>query len=142
MEIMLEICKEFKFEASHILPKHPGKCNRLHGHSWVLKVFVKGEVNKETGFVMDYADLKVAIQPIVDDHLDHRHLGTDLMSIDKTFILSGSVNIYPSSENLIIWIGRQIDSYMKQRWSRLELDETCTSKCILTREEYDKIRRR
>ena len=145
--MQLELCKEFTFEASHVLPKHPGKCSRLHGHSWKLRVYVKGVIDPDTGFVMDYAILKSLVQPIVDS-LDHRHLGA-WKSRDK---LQGFVNIqiegdhevwgvkglgnefYPSSENLILWIAKQVDIVP---WSRLELDETCTSRCILTREEYD-----
>jgi 6-pyruvoyltetrahydropterin/6-carboxytetrahydropterin synthase len=145
----MEIMKEFSFEASHILPKHPGKCSRLHGHSWKLRVHVKGEVNKDSGFVMDYADLKAAVQPIVDE-LDHRHLGSwyhpmfdDAFIKENHFIKGLPFDFYPSSENLIVWIGREIDLRMNlHNWSKLELDETCTSKCILTREDYEQIRGR
>ena len=169
---MLELQKEFKFEASHILPKHPGRCSRLHGHSWKLRVSVMGNINPETGFVMDYADLKKVIEPIVES-LDHRHLGQwgnmghfhgSVITLIKGWEVVGMpLEFYPSSENLIVWIANQIgdklDSYLVNRsggwvpkaspvpqgelpkaehyWSRLELDETCTSRCILTREAYD-----
>jgi 6-pyruvoyltetrahydropterin/6-carboxytetrahydropterin synthase len=154
----MEICKSFTFEASHILPKHPGKCSRLHGHSWKLTVYVKGPVNKETGFVIDYGELKRIVQPVVDN-LDHKHLGSwyhpmfDNSFVKQDHFVTGlPFDFYPSSENLIVWIGKEIDLDvygacvhnipMKPgfEWSRLELDETCTSKCILTREEYEQTR--
>jgi 6-pyruvoyltetrahydropterin/6-carboxytetrahydropterin synthase len=136
----MEISKTFTFEASHILPRHPGKCSRLHGHSWVLTVYVKGEVNPETGFVMDYGDIKEAVKSIVN-RLDHRHLGTwtnKLQPDDMSWCVPGLPgDFYPSSENLIIWIASEMTRLLRDMWSKLELNETCTSKCILTREEYE-----
>jgi 6-pyruvoyltetrahydropterin/6-carboxytetrahydropterin synthase len=145
--MLIEIMKEFSFEASHMLPHHPGKCRRLHGHSWKLRVYVKGVISKETGFVMDYGDIKKSVQPIVDE-LDHKHLGmwsnhtecfagvTEINLPVDNMVLGLPLNFYPSSENLIVWIANNL-SYLP--WSRLELDETCTSRCILIREEYEKI---
>jgi 6-pyruvoyltetrahydropterin/6-carboxytetrahydropterin synthase len=143
----MELMKEFKFEASHVLPKHPGKCSRLHGHSWKLRVYVKGEVDKETGFVIDYGDIKQSVQPIIDA-LDHRHLGTWLIPYNDISFRNADWEVhymprefYPTSENLIVWIGDQLLNHklcMSLGWSKLELDETCTSSCILTREEYAK----
>lgn len=140
----MEITKEFRFEASHLLPRHPGKCSRLHGHSWVLKVSVSGDINPTSGFVMDYADITSAVIPVVDQ-LDHRHLGqwTNKLQPDNiswSVFFLGS-DFYPSSENLIVWIGAQIDDQAgKKFWSKLELNETCTSGCILMREEYERIK--
>jgi 6-pyruvoyltetrahydropterin/6-carboxytetrahydropterin synthase len=142
----MEDYKIFRFEASHILHRHPGKCSRLHGHSWVLKVTVSGDVNPESGFVMDYGDVKDAVQPVID-RLDHRHLGTWYLPHGAGFrnatweVYYMPQNFYPSSENLIVWIGTQIDDQVgKKFWSKLELNETCTSGCILTREEYERIK--
>lgn len=139
----MEISKTFTFEASHILPKHPGKCSRLHGHSWVLTVYVRGTVNKETGFVMDYADIKRSVSSIVD-RLDHRHLGTwyhpmfdSTFTQEAHFVPGLPFDFYPSSENLIVWIASELTRLLRDMWSKVELNETCTSKCILTREEYE-----
>lgn len=158
----MQLTKEFRFEASHILPKHPGKCSRLHGHSWVLHVSIEGVIDKETGFVMDYADLKRAVEPIIEK-LDHHHLGTYILSDMGSIIVSGlAPDLYPSSENLLWWIADQIgdkldkfkpntppmvapgldEIYRLHYWSHLKLNETCTSVAILTREEYDAVRRR
>lgn len=154
-DMQMEISKTFTFEASHVLPKHPGKCSRLHGHSWKLTVAVKAHVAESTGFVMDYADLKGFVQPLVDD-LDHTHLGTyvfqeytgldmspgDIFSLERWRPKNPHYPeiIYPSSENLIVWIAQNLPIALG--WSRLELDETCTSKCILMREDYEQARKR
>jgi 6-pyruvoyltetrahydropterin/6-carboxytetrahydropterin synthase len=146
----MDISKEFRFEASHCLPKHPGRCQNLHGHSWKLTVHVSGNVNHETGFVMDYGDIKEAVQPVID-RLDHHHLGTWIPPYYGAPSFRCSAwevhymprDFYPSSENLIVWIGTQIDDLLgkklKKFWSKLELNETCTSSCVLTREEYERI---
>src|ERR1700679_636428 len=149
----MEISKTFDFEASHILPRHPGKCSRLHGHSWKLTVYIIGPINIETGFVMDYADLKARVQPLID-RLDHRHLGAWPVGAGEIRCRDWEVpglpkNIYPSSEMLLWWIAEQLNPVLdesniintiRRTWSKLELNETCTSKCILTREEYETIR--
>lgn len=129
----MEISKTFKFEAAHILPKHPGKCSRLHGHSWVLEVAVNGAINKETGFVMDYADLKSYVQPIVDQ-LDHSFLGAAGDHYVEFIPTCLPVVFYPSSENLLTWLATQL---YRLNWSRLTLNETCTSSCTLTRKEHE-----
>lgn len=145
----MELSKTYKFEASHVLPKHKGKCSRLHGHSWELVVYVEGEIDEETGFVMDYGDISEAVKPIIEK-LDHRHLGqwiavgyahvipTDpkfTFGVGTAHMVPGlSPNFYPSSENLLVWIAEQL---LNLPWSKLELNETCTSSCTLTRKEYD-----
>ena len=66
---------EFRFEAAHRLPNVPEghKCSRLHGHSFRVTVWVEGEVGEDSGWVMDFADLKAAFVP-VHDAVDHRYL--------------------------------------------------------------------
>lgn len=92
----MQVQKEFKFEASHILKRHPGKCSRLHGHSWRVIVTVEGPVDSKSGFVADFADLKKLVQPLID-RWDHRHL--------NCFVR------YPTSENIathVAWYVRNI----------------------------------
>jgi len=155
----VELSKTYTFEASHILPKHKGKCSRLHGHSWELVVCVEGKVNEDSGFVMDYADISSYVKPLIEK-LDHRHLGAwcvyashrgadpdqehsetllaeiwgDGKYFQDWFVPGLPPTFYPSSENLIVWIAEQLQDLP---WSKLELNETCTSSCVLTRKEYD-----
>jgi 6-pyruvoyltetrahydropterin/6-carboxytetrahydropterin synthase len=150
----MEICKEFKFEASHVLPHHKGKCANLHGHSWKLTVYVRGPVDSESGMVVDYADIKSSIQPIIDE-LDHAHLGawnTTKVTIDWAdgcdaatgtksvpwLMGEGLDKFNPTSENLLIEIAKQIVK-RGQVFSSLTLDETCTVSCLLTWEEFNQL---
>lgn len=136
----LSISKTFRFEASHVLPKHPGKCSRLHGHSWVLHVEVDGEVNQDTGFVVDFAELKGVVERAVIDQVDHQHLG-ECNLIGNAFLPS-AVNysavfgpgFYPSSENLVAAFVRILRPYIQELSPTadllsLVLEETCTSAC-------------
>ena len=53
-----------------------GKCSNknFHGHNYTLIVTIKGEINPDTGFVMNLVDLKRIIQKKVTDKLDHSNL--------------------------------------------------------------------
>lgn len=57
-----------------------GKCanHNFHGHNFELIVTVKGEVNPDTGFVMNLADLKKIVKTLVTDKLDHKNLNRDV----------------------------------------------------------------
>jgi 6-pyruvoyltetrahydropterin/6-carboxytetrahydropterin synthase len=72
-----------------------GKCsNRFgHGHNFQLIVTVKGEVNPDTGFVMNLVDLKTIMMHEIIDHVDHRNLNEDVPFLQ---------GILPSTENLAI----------------------------------------
>lgn len=70
---MPSVTKQFRFEAAHHIPNHPGKCKRLHGHSYMVEVTVIGDTNEETGMVIDFDDLKAAVGPVIEQY-DHRNL--------------------------------------------------------------------
>lgn len=57
-----------------------GKCanHNFHGHNFELIVTVKGEVNPDTGFVMNLTDLKSIIKNNVTEKLDHKNLNLDV----------------------------------------------------------------
>lgn len=110
-----EIFREFRFEAAHLLPHVPDghKCARLHGHSFVARVFVSGSIGEDTGWVMDFAELGAACEP-VRDALDHRYLNE----------IPGLEN--PTSEVLAAWIWGRLAPALAGL-SCVEVQETCTS---------------
>jgi 6-pyruvoyltetrahydropterin/6-carboxytetrahydropterin synthase len=89
----MQISKYWRFEAAHILPRHPGRCARLHGHSFRLRVEIEGPVQPDSQFVMDYAELSKIVEPIVE-RFDHRFLNLYVQ--------------YPSAENLAIHIAHEL----------------------------------
>ena len=118
----MEIWKEFRFEAAHLLPNLPEghKCRRLHGHSYRVRVYARGELDERLGWVTDFADIKIAVEPI-REQLDHRHLNE----------IEGLEN--PTAEIIARWIWDRLKPRLPIL-SRIEIDETCTSGCIYTGE--------
>ena len=114
----MRLFKEFTFEAAHRLPHVPEghKCARLHGHSFAVRISVDGEVGEQSGWVMDFGDIKAAFKPLYD-RLDHYYLNE----------IPGLEN--PTSENLACWIWRELSPSLPQL-SAVEIRETCTSGCI------------
>jgi 6-pyruvoyltetrahydropterin/6-carboxytetrahydropterin synthase len=113
----MEIFKEFSIEAAHWLPNVPEghKCRRLHGHSFRIEIHVAGPLDAHLGWVMDFADLKAAFQPI-EDQLDHRCLN-DITGLEN-----------PTSENLARWIWQHLKTELPAL-SKVVVRETCTSGC-------------
>jgi 6-pyruvoyltetrahydropterin/6-carboxytetrahydropterin synthase len=116
----MDIFRIFTFEAAHRLPNVPAghKCSRLHGHSFRVELHVSGEVDAHSGWVMDFADMKRAFQPIYDQ-LDHHYLN-DIVGLDN-----------PTSENVARWIWQQTQRVLPQL-SKVVVHETCTSGCVYT----------
>ena len=54
----MEIWREFTFEAAHLLPNVPEghKCRRLHGHSYRVKIFVEGDLDRLNSFTVAFLD--------------------------------------------------------------------------------------
>ncbi len=83
------ICRKAHFNAAHRLhnPKWSdeknravfGKCNspNYHGHNFDLEVRIRGEVNPDTGFVMDLAVLGKVIKDEIESRFDHKNLNED-----------------------------------------------------------------
>lgn len=81
---MYKISKQFSFSASHVLEGLPDThpCSRLHGHNYVVTVYLKSDVLNEVGFIKDYRELS-CIKDYIDNTLDHRHLN-DIFKINPT----------------------------------------------------------
>ena len=113
----MDIFKVFTLEAAHRLPNVPvgHKCSRLHGHSFRVELRVSGEPGPETGWIMDFSDLKAAFQPLYDQ-LDHNYLN-DIPGLEN-----------PTSERLAMWIWERLKAALPLL-SEVVVHETCTSGC-------------
>lgn len=61
------------FSAAHNLINYKGKCERLHGHNWRVRVTVGSDVLNDQGIVIDFAEMKHLLDEVVSP-LDHRYL--------------------------------------------------------------------
>ena len=113
----MELVKDFRFEAAHFLPNvaEGHKCRRIHGHSFRGEVAVRGPVGEKSGWVMDFADLKQAVEPLVE-RLDH-YLLNDVEGLEN-----------PTSERIAIWLWDRLAPTLPGL-HRVTIEETCTSRC-------------
>jgi 6-pyruvoyltetrahydropterin/6-carboxytetrahydropterin synthase len=114
----VELRKTFQFEAAHLLPHLPDshKCRRLHGHSFKAEIVVAGECDPKLGWLMDYADITRAFEPLWVQ-LDHRYLN-DVPGLDN-----------PTSENIAVWIWDRLRPRLPQL-VEVTVAETCTAQCV------------
>ncbi|GLB54056.1 6-carboxy-5,6,7,8-tetrahydropterin synthase [Neptunitalea chrysea] len=84
-----------------------GKCNNpnYHGHNYELVVHVIGEIDKDTGFVMDMKILKELIYEHIEIPLDHKNLNLDVPEFK---------DLNPSAENIAIVIYNKLRSYINK----------------------------
>ncbi|MBE9115296.1 6-carboxytetrahydropterin synthase QueD [Lusitaniella coriacea LEGE 07157] len=113
------IYKEFRFEAAHRLPNYQGKCSRLHGHSWIGRVYVRGEKliesGSQQGMIIDYGEIEKYIEPLRDRYLDHYYLNET----------TGLPN--PTSEAIAKWVFERLEVVGLPGLYAVEIQETCTS---------------
>lgn len=109
-----KIVKEFVFEAAHRLPNVPPghKCGNLHGHSFRLTLELTGRVDAVTGWLIDFGDVKKAVQPMYD-RLDHHYLN-DIEGLEN-----------PTSENIAAWVFLKLRGVLPEL-TAVHVWETCT----------------
>lgn len=79
-----------EFEAAHRIPGYPGKCDRLHGHSWIVEAEVTGKTLDSLGMLVDFKLVKKELKEVLD-RLDHRYIN-ELPPFDD--------GVIPTAENL------------------------------------------
>ncbi len=104
----MKVCRRETFNAAHRLfnanwsdEKNMevfGKCSNpnYHGHNYVLETWIEGEIEEETGYVIDLKKLKDLIRDEISERFDHRNLNLDCIEFE---------NLKPSAENIafVIW---------------------------------------
>lgn len=95
---MYELLVKVDFEAAHRVVGYPGKCNRMHGHNWTIDVTVVGTELNELGFLVDFKDLKAAIDELVISQLDHYYLNE----------LDAFKTMNPTAENMARFIYQEL----------------------------------
>jgi len=81
---------EGAFEAAHRVVDYPGKCDRLHGHNWVVEAAFRGTQLDDLGMLIDFKVAKKALAAVLDDY-DHYYLND---------IPPFSEGVNPTAENL------------------------------------------
>ncbi len=68
-----EVSKEFVFSAAHQIRMHGGKCERLHGHNWRIRVHARAGALDRIGMVVDFADLQRIVAELCA-RFDHQNM--------------------------------------------------------------------
>lgn len=109
------ISKTLRTETGHRLCLHPGKCHRLHGHSyeWTVHLTAPFLLDKERGMFADFGLLKAAMRRCIDERLDHKFVLNEsdpLLALAKDGLGPGVVvlSAEPTAENLATRIAADI----------------------------------
>ncbi len=107
----ITVCRKEHFNAAHRLHNPQwsaeqnkevfGLCNNpnYHGHNYELIIKVKGEIDPETGYVIDMKELKSLIRKEVTDRFDHQNLNLDVQEFK---------DLNPTAENIAIVIWQKL----------------------------------
>ena len=98
------ISKDFKFDAAHNLVHYHGKCEKLHGHTYRLRVVLEGTPDSE-GMIIDFIELKQIVKDKVISRLDHAYINDIIPQ--------------PSAENIAVWIWREIEDSVRRENCKL-----------------------
>ena len=90
---MYYVKKRLEISASHQLSlNYKSKCENLHGHNWIIEIYMKSETLDENGMVYDFTHIKEKVKA----KLDHQNLNDVLKGIN------------PTAENIAKWIAEQL----------------------------------
>lgn len=122
---MFYLTKIFHFEAAHALNGYDGKCRNIHGHSYEMRVTVKGMPlnepgNPKNGMVIDFHDLKQIVNQEVVEKLDHsfiigNNMPKDFVEITKrNFDKVVELPYQPTTENMLSDFAERIKKNLPQ----------------------------
>ena len=107
------ISAEFAFDSAHFLPDYVGKCARIHGHRWLVKVTITGDINAkgpQTGMILDFTKFKKSLKE-VEEELDHKLLITEGSISDELYnllmehsFMIKEFSFATTAENMSAWI--------------------------------------
>jgi 6-pyruvoyltetrahydropterin/6-carboxytetrahydropterin synthase len=95
-----------------------GLCNNVnwHGHNYELEVKVVGEIDPETGYVIDLKILKEVIKTEVEDRFDHKNLNMDCPEF---------ANLNPTAENIVVVVYNILREHLDAKYDiQVRLYET------------------
>jgi 6-pyruvoyltetrahydropterin/6-carboxytetrahydropterin synthase len=106
------IYKQVHFDASHRLLHYNGKCANLHGHRWLVEVWIEGTIDTVTGIIVDYNEIKTLI-----DMFDHQIILNEddpMVSCIRQFQPVITLPGDPTSEMLASTIKDQINDHYSE----------------------------
>jgi 6-pyruvoyltetrahydropterin/6-carboxytetrahydropterin synthase len=120
---VIRITRQFHFEMAHALLNYDGRCSNIHGHSYILRVTLTGEINispgsPSDGMVMDFGDIKTIVKNHIIDAFDHSLMINNLIPEDQVEPLRKTtkrihlVNFQPTTENIVIYVATKLRKHL------------------------------
>lgn len=127
MEHKITLYTETVIDSCHKLNAYKGACQRLHGHSWYIKVWIQGEDSQkdQVGILFDFGNIK-----IIKDELDHRYLNE----------IEPFTEINPTAENISLYLLEKLKNFNNILDYRIRVYETAVGKetyCQRQTENFD-----
>ena len=113
---VFEVYVKSHFSAAHSLRGYPGDCARLHGHNWMVEVFVRCAELDELGIGIDFRDINAAVKDVLVG-LDHCDLNSLPLFAEQN----------PTSENIARFLYKEFSRKLNTREihiSRVKVSET------------------
>src|SRR3972149_11067171 len=123
---MYHIAKRMKTVcSSHVIEGHEGKCQRLHGHNWVVEIGLSSTELDTINRVVDFSDLGDFLSKIHSE-IDHQHLNDVLQEENCTaefmskWIYDQFIEAFPSFTDHLVRIWETPDSYAEYKYTNEE----------------------
>jgi 6-pyruvoyltetrahydropterin/6-carboxytetrahydropterin synthase len=113
---VFEVYVKTQFSAAHSLKGYPGDCARVHGHNWIIEVFVKCKELDEIGIGIDFRDIKQSVKDVLQG-LDHFNLND----------LPAFKDVNPTSENIAKFLYKELGKKLNSdvvKVSKVKVSET------------------
>lgn len=108
----LTLYTESFFNSAHFIENHPGKCATLHGHSWKICLWIRGEQQylDNNGILWDFGNIKK-----ITEELDHKNLNTVL-------------KFNPTAENITLYIYKKLKAQYPHLLFKVRIYESSLAK--------------
>ena len=113
---VFEVYVKTQFSAAHSLKGYPGDCARVHGHNWIIEVFVNCKELDEIGIGIDFRDIKQSVKDVLQG-LDHFNLND----------LPAFKDVNPTSENIAKFLYKEVGKKLNSdvvKVSKVKVSET------------------
>ncbi len=114
MTEVFEVYIKTHFSAAHFLRGYDGDCSRMHGHNWIIEVYVRCSLLNDIGIGVDFRDIKISVKDVLGG-LDHSNLN-ELSDFEK---------INPTSENIARFLYQEIGKVLNTDTVRVSKVKVC-----------------
>lgn len=114
MPEVFEVYIETHFSAAHALKGYPGDCARVHGHNWIIEVYVRCVKLDEIGIGIDFRDVKQGVKDVLAG-LDHFNLND----------LPAFKDINPTSENIAKFLYKELSGKINSDMAKVSKVKVC-----------------